>query len=272
MDKACERGFSEIEETLTKLGLSNKEAKVYIFLAKSGGKKASEISSALSLNRTETYKVLMKLQKMGLVSVMLEKPLKFTALSLEDSLNLLIESKKLNIKMLEGEKEKIIGIWRNLPKINPSPIKREFFQVLEGYGNIVLKAKDIIECSVEKVCVALALESHLYKLYYAGLLDSIEKAAGRGVKVMAIVVDSPGVAFFVRDLRRCCTKYIKCGADNMPSFITSDDERLLLFLEPKFDDERETNKPITLYTNCAVIVKALNKIFWSVWEEARLEN
>ncbi|MEM1586405.1 MAG: helix-turn-helix domain-containing protein [Candidatus Bathyarchaeia archaeon] len=132
VDKAGEREIGEIEETLTKLGLSKKKAKVYIFLAMGGGRKASESSSALSLNRAESYKVLMKMQKMGLVSIMLEKPLKFTALPLEDSLNLLIESKKkkLNIKILE--EEKLIGIWRSLPNINLSPIKREFLQVLEG--------------------------------------------------------------------------------------------------------------------------------------------
>ncbi|MEM0010431.1 MAG: helix-turn-helix domain-containing protein [Candidatus Bathyarchaeia archaeon] len=269
-----ERKLSEIEETLIKLGLSKKETKVYIFLAMNGEKKASEISSATSLNRTETYKVLMKLQRMGLVSVIIERPLKFAALPLEDTLNLLIESKKMSIKVLEEEKDKLIRVWRSLPKINSIPVKREFFQVLEGYENIILKAKDIIEESEKKLCATFVLETHLYKFYYAGLLDYIEEAAERGVKAMALVVDSPALTFFIRDLRKCRIKYIKYGAHEIPSFIISDDEKLLLFLEQKFNgccDER-TSEPLTLYTNCTVLVKALNKIFCDTWEKDDQKN
>lgn len=274
VDGVSEGGISEIEETLIKLGLSKKETKVYIFLAMNGEKKASEISSATSLNRTETYKVLMKLQKMGLVSVILERPLKFTALPLEDTLNMLIESKKMSIKMLEEEKEKLIGVWQSLPKINSAPIKKDFFQVLEGYENIILKAKDIIEESEKNLCAAFVLVAHLYKFYYAGLLDYIEKAAGRGVKVMALIADSPGATFFMRDLRKCRIRYITCGAHEIPSFIISDDEKLLLFLEQKFNGYNYGNadEPITLYTNCAVLIKALNKIFWDTWEEVDQKN
>ncbi|MEM1586407.1 MAG: hypothetical protein QW457_03030 [Candidatus Bathyarchaeia archaeon] len=88
---------------------------------------------------------------------------------------------------------------------------------------------------------------------------------------MILVVDSPGAAFFMRDLRRCHAKYIKCGVDEMPTFIISNDERLLLFLEQKPYGERETDKPATLYTNCTVLVKALNKIFRSAWESSYLK-
>lgn len=271
-DDIYRKEINEIEKSLINLGLSKNEARVYIFLARSGVKKASEISSFLSFNRTETYKVLMKLQKIGLVSVILERPLRFAALPLEDSLNMLIESKKLTIKMLEEESKKIIGIWRSLPNINVSPIKRDFFQILEGYENIILKARDIIEGSKKKLYLTFTVENHLHKFYYAGLLDSIERAAGRGVKVMFIVMDSPRITFFLRDLRKCNIKCVRCGNDEIPSFITSDDEILLLFLEPKFYRDGGSDKPVTLYTNCTVLVKAINKVFWSIWEETRLEN
>ncbi|MEM1586406.1 MAG: hypothetical protein QXS10_03265 [Candidatus Bathyarchaeia archaeon] len=45
-----------------------------------------------------------------------------------------------------------------------------------------MKAKDIIKGSAEKVCAAFIFENHLYKFYYAGLLDSIDEAAGRGLR------------------------------------------------------------------------------------------
>jgi sugar-specific transcriptional regulator TrmB len=75
------------------LGFKN-EVKVYIYLARTGEHKASEISEALSLHRTETYRILRDLEKRGLVSSVFEKPLKFTAAPFEKALDILIETKK----------------------------------------------------------------------------------------------------------------------------------------------------------------------------------
>ena len=47
-DKETFKSLGIIEETLMKLGLSKNEARVYLFLARAGEKKASEISEALS--------------------------------------------------------------------------------------------------------------------------------------------------------------------------------------------------------------------------------
>lgn len=60
-DEETARVFNRIEETLMKLGLSRNEARVYVFLARKKEAKASEISMALLLNRTETYRILMNL-------------------------------------------------------------------------------------------------------------------------------------------------------------------------------------------------------------------
>ena len=93
-DKETFKSLGIIEETLMKLGLSKNEARVYLFLARAGEKKASEISEALSLHRTETYRILRDLEKRGLVSSVFEKPLKFIATPFEKAMDILIETKK----------------------------------------------------------------------------------------------------------------------------------------------------------------------------------
>lgn len=128
---------------------------------------------------------------MGLISTVFEKPLRFIALPLEKSISLLIETKKLSISALEMEKEKIIESWRSLPK-NEIPVpKREIFQVLEGYEHINLKAKDMIE-DVDSEVYICASEDCLGRFYYAGLLDTLEKDARRGL----------GLCFWQRSLQR----------------------------------------------------------------------
>ena len=52
-DKGLFKSLETIEKTLHRLGLSKNEIKVYIYIARTGEHKASEISEALSLYRTE---------------------------------------------------------------------------------------------------------------------------------------------------------------------------------------------------------------------------
>ncbi|MBS7638902.1 TrmB family transcriptional regulator [Candidatus Bathyarchaeota archaeon] len=262
-DEESVRIFGRIEDTLMRLGLSRNEAKVYLFLVRRREAKASEISAALSLNRTETYRILMNLQKIGLISTVFEKPLKFVALPLEKSLSLLIETKKMSLSMLEMEKEKIIESWRSLPKPEFPIPKREIFQLLEGYEHINLKARDIIEDVKGEICIC-ASEDYLGRFYYAGLLDALEEAARRGVRVMLLAKETPKSMFFMRELRRSFIKYLGSEIDEIPFFIISDNEELLLFLDSLVERDR-IGRPMALYTNCTVLIKALLKLFQSVW-------
>jgi sugar-specific transcriptional regulator TrmB len=75
-----------IEETLARFGLIRNEIRVYLHLARSGERKASEIAEAISLHRTETYRILRDLEKKGLVYSAFEKPLKFTGVPLEKAI------------------------------------------------------------------------------------------------------------------------------------------------------------------------------------------
>jgi DNA-binding MarR family transcriptional regulator len=75
-DKGTSKSLEIIEKILYRLGLSKDEIKIYIYVARTGEHKASEISEALSLYRTETYRILRDLEKKGLISSVFEKPLK----------------------------------------------------------------------------------------------------------------------------------------------------------------------------------------------------
>lgn len=260
------RVLNRIESTLMKLGLSRNEAKVYTFLIRKGEAKASEISNALLLNRTETYRILMNLQRIGLVSTVFEKPLKFVALPLEKSLSLLIEAKKMNINMLEIEKEKIIESWRLLPKPDIPILQREIFQVLEGYEHINLKVRDMIEDSESEIYACMS-EDYLGRFYYAGLLDILEKNAQKGIKVMFITNNSPKNVFFTKDLKRSNIKYLQFNSEEIPLFIISDNKELVLFLNC-FTGEHKIGRPVALYTNCSVLIKALHKLFQSFWDNS----
>ena len=182
-----------------KLGLSKNETKVYLFLARTGEKKASEISEALSLHRTETYRILRDLEKRGLVSSVFEKPLKFIATPFERAIDILIETKKLKLKMLEQKKEKLLEAWVSIPRPEFEVEKKEVFQILEGDEQINLKANEVLNRTEEEICIFLT-EDDVGRLYHSGFLDRLERIARKGIIVKLIMVDSPK-SFFLNSCR-----------------------------------------------------------------------
>ena len=141
-DKGPIKSIELIENMFQKLGLSKNEIRVYVYLARSKERKASEISEALSLHRTETYRILRDLEKRGLVSSVFEKPLKFIATPFERAIEALIEAKKLRIQRLERRKKDLISIWLSLPQPEIEHERKEVFQILEGEEQRFLETLD----------------------------------------------------------------------------------------------------------------------------------
>ena len=86
--------FKKICKSLMNFGLSKNEVRVFIYLAKYGEQKAHRISRALSLHRTETYKILKKLEEKSLAYRILDKPIKFAVIPIGKALDNLIQEEK----------------------------------------------------------------------------------------------------------------------------------------------------------------------------------
>jgi sugar-specific transcriptional regulator TrmB len=175
-DKGPLKSLEVIANALQKLGLSKNEIRVYVYLARSGMRKASEISEAISLHRTETYRILRDLEKMGLVSSVFGKPLKFVATPFEKTLDLLIKTKKLRLQLLERKKKDLVNLWVSLPKPEVEFVKREVFQILEGEEQINLKAEEILAKTKREIWVFIS-DADISRFYHSGFLDKLEKFA-----------------------------------------------------------------------------------------------
>ena len=85
---------STLQETLKKFGVSEKEAEIYLFLGKKGAVKLGTITEYLKMNRGQVYRSLKRLQKKGLIEIVLESPARFAAIPLEKVIDSFIRSKK----------------------------------------------------------------------------------------------------------------------------------------------------------------------------------
>jgi sugar-specific transcriptional regulator TrmB len=80
-------------QTLTKLGLTVLQARVYLTLAKSGKATIKTISKASEIDRSDTYRIVSKLQELGLVEKMITTPNTFRAVPIRVGLPMLLKCK-----------------------------------------------------------------------------------------------------------------------------------------------------------------------------------
>lgn len=233
--------------------------KVYIYLARTGEHKASEISEALSLHRTETYRILRDLEKRGLISSVFEKPLKFIATSFEKALDILIETKRIKLNFLEKKRESLVNLWLSLPKSEVELERKEVFQILEGEEQISLKADEILGKAERELSVFIS-EYDITNFYHSGFLDKLEKASKKGVCTQLLTNYSPKTCFFIEKTKLKRSKYSRLNAEELPTFILADNEQLLLLIR------KENGKKVAaLWTNYDAFIKALKMLFNELW-------
>jgi len=268
-DREPLKSLKIIEDTFLNFGLSRNEIRVYIYLARSGMRKAREISDALSLHRTETYRILRDLEKRSLISSVLEKPLKFIATPFEEALDTLIKAKKIRIQLLERKKKNLIAIWFSIPQQKVEPQNKEIFQVLEGEEQMIIKANEILERTIEEIYV-LAPDLDLLRLFHSGFTDNLEKVSRKNVKVRLLTNHSPKSRFIAEKMKLTDVKYLFSNVEDLPSFIISDQEQLLFSIKngngiQDSGMRRKKEKISFLWTNYDAFIKALKTLFLELW-------
>ncbi|MEM3730857.1 MAG: helix-turn-helix domain-containing protein [Candidatus Bathyarchaeia archaeon] len=262
IDKGPSKSLETIEKTLHRLGLSKNEIRVYIYIARTGEHKASEISEALSLHRTETYRILRDLEKKGLISSVFEKPLKFIATPFEKALDILIETKKMKINLLEKKKDSLVDLWLSLPKPETEHERKEVFQILEGEEQISLKADEILDNARKEVLTFIS-ENDVANFYHSGLLDKLASLSKESVNVNLLSNYSPKNCFFIEKVKVKNSKYALSNTEELPTFIIADDEHLLLLIRKN----NGKKKVAALWTNYEAFIKSLKALFKELWND-----
>ena len=89
-------GLSEktIKEVLINSGLTEKEAEVYIFLAKHGASKTRKIARLMKKDKAQIFRILKRLQTKGFVESTLEFPTRYTVVPFENVLDSVVKAKQ----------------------------------------------------------------------------------------------------------------------------------------------------------------------------------
>lgn len=107
-----------LQEKLRDFGLTKNESKIYVYLSKAGPQKAIEISRNEKIPRTETYHLLSNLELKGIVVPSVQKPTRFSAVTIEKAIESIIINQEKRIEELKILKDDMVALWNSFQSIS----------------------------------------------------------------------------------------------------------------------------------------------------------
>ncbi len=255
--------IEQVKTELLKFGLSQNQAKVFIYLGKYGPKTAPEVSKALELPRTETYFIINTLQNKGVVTAEFCSPTKYSTLSIGQTILTLVKSEQEKIKILAMQEQELTELWNDIPAfmVETSDTKKEKMQMLLGTPQINNKIKDLINHTREELCV-FCTEKDLSRFYYADFVDLFSDMIA---DVKIIISPAQRMPECAKQIDKKKIKFIPNSKYENQCFLVRDSDEVLFFL-------RNSNHPshnlFAMWADSKPLVDSIHMLFELCWEKS----
>ena len=170
---------------LTDVGLEEKEASVVILLSASAPLKASEVGREIGISRMDSYNTLKRLQERGLVMATLDKPMRFTGLSITEVFQQLINHEEQELRRIKAHYDEFNEGQSVIPMVHVPPLKEPSFSVVKERSYIQAAMERIIDDAESTVWLILGKYGILH-LVKTGALKAANDATDRGVSVKVL--------------------------------------------------------------------------------------
>jgi sugar-specific transcriptional regulator TrmB len=266
--------INDIVAELLEYGLTRNEARVLVFLAKTGPSKASEVARDVQINRTETYRTIRNLQRRGLVEATLERPVRFQSVPFRDCLQVLIDERKARLRLLEQRGENLRRQFEDV-RVEPVAHDVERFQVLEGRIRIEQRLLSMYGHARKSVLTVLSA-SEMVRAETSGLFDMLAQRAKIGLRVRVISTIAQSNLGIVMKIRESIeVRHLDLKAKPIPRVSIIDDTEALFEITTA-DETQRSSEEVALWINSRAFVRNLQAYFDEMWNsgtpaEARIE-
>jgi sugar-specific transcriptional regulator TrmB len=256
------QAVNDIVAELQDYGLTRNEARVLVFLTKTGPAKASEVARAVQINRTETYRTIRNLQRHGLVEATLERPVRFQSVPFDKCLQILIDERKARLRILEQRGENLRRQFEDI-RVEPVAPEVERFQVVEGRIRIEQRLQNMYGQATKSVMTVLS-PSEIVRADTSGLFDMLAHAVKTGLRVRAITSITQSNLEIVQKLREIIEiRHLDLKAKPIPRVSIIDDSEALF--EITTPDETQRSDEVALWINSRAFVRNLQAYFEEMW-------
>jgi len=255
---------SEVQ-TLIKLGLTNRQATVYLWLAKTGISPIKNISKGTKIARQHIYKIAESLTDIGLVEKVLTVPTKFAATPIEIGIPVLMENKNKEYTCLKKDTTKLIETIKNQrEKISHQEEKPDFI-VVSGKTVTLSKINEVLQ-SCQQTIKAIGPWIGLQKAFFANC-ENMKKSLEKGVQIRHIVDTPPEKKIFVnkiKDLLDHPLFTVRCIPPPVPAIMFLCDKKKAMISQSIIRPEETPD----LWVTNPHLITVLEGYFETVWNKA----
>lgn len=170
--------------TLTELGLSSTQAKVYLTLVKAANLTAHAISRGSGVARPDVYRVLAQLEEAGVVERIISKPIEFRAISIDECVSTLMKQRLEKTAELSHKVQVLAQNFRR--KDTDEKLDEKFqFTLLPERAAVYAKAEKMLSNVQESICL-LGLTRRMIA-WLSNYSPMLEKALARKVNCKMIM-------------------------------------------------------------------------------------
>lgn len=176
--------FNTLVLTLTRLGLTPVQARVYVALSQMGTSKVKPVSRVSGVARQDIYRIMSVLQELGLVEKIIAAPTVFRAIAIKDAFSILLERRTKEASELQAEIEEFLKSFRKIEAIAMDPQEEIRFSLIPKEDALVLRVKQAVMTAQRSVDIATTWKKLPQTLLI--LAEELRKAIKRGVKIRFI--------------------------------------------------------------------------------------
>lgn len=173
-------------QTLTSLGLSFLQAKVYLALVAGGVSTIKNLARTSQVARQDLYRITLQLLNRGLVEKVVDVPTRFKAIPIETAIGTLIERRKKETAALEQESKDVI---RSFAALNEKcKLKNEETQiiVISDLQSRITRGKKQVDAAQENI--QIVTKWSFFLAYTLENIREVTRALNRGVKIQVVIV------------------------------------------------------------------------------------
>ncbi len=256
--------LDKIKNELVKFGLTQNQAKIYVYLGKYGAKTAPEVVKSLGMPRTETYFILNTLQNKGIVTAEFSSPTRYNALPIEQAISTLINTEKENLDILARQEKTVVEFWKEVPTfaVETTEIRQDKLQTMEGTGQIYSKIKEMIRTAREQI-VIFGSEKDVSRFYHSEIIDMMFNSL-----TDARIIISPALRMpdFLDEFDKKKIRVVPDEDNNNQCFVLKDNSEIMLFLR---NATHPSHNVFAMWSNSKSLNEPLRKLFEYSWENSQ---
>ncbi len=250
------------EDLLIRLGLTGSQAKVYPALARLGTANAGTISKKSGVARADIYKIMPKLENIGIVERIVSVPIRFKAKSPIQCVSILIDRRKNEIDDLETKSKVLAEQFERNNKNEAFEQEGQFIMIPPKQANLRKRLTLIRNAvhSIDSITTGRRLQTVPLALF-----DETTTALRRGVKIRVISEkpeDVREVPEMINRFRVWCDYELRYSTGWPPAVLSIFDKKETLIT---VSAEALPGESPALWTNNTSMVGMLQKYFENLW-------